>query len=59
MFPKTRGFGEFVSLIIVSVLALSVPLLAQNTSGSITGVVQDATGAVIPGVQVSLINQDQ
>ena len=59
MFPKMRGFGAFVSLIVISVLALSVPLLAQNTSGSITGVVQDASGAVIPGAQVSLINQEQ
>jgi hypothetical protein len=33
--------------------------LAQNTSGSITGAVQDASGAVIPGAQVSLTNQDQ
>jgi hypothetical protein len=35
------------------------PLFAQNTSGSITGVVQDPSGAVIPGVRVVLINQDQ
>src|SRR5438094_5566184 len=45
--------------IIVNLLAWSLPLFAQSTSGSITGVVQDATGAVIPGVQVSLINQEQ
>src|SRR3989442_7329567 len=40
-------------------LLMSVPLVAQNTSGSITGVVQDATGAVIPGATATLINQDQ
>src|SRR2546428_7912503 len=40
-------------------LAVSAPLVAQNTSGSITGVVQDGTGAVIPGAQVVLINQEQ
>ena len=45
--------------VIVSLLAWNLPLFAQSTSGSITGVVQDATGAVIPGVQVSLVNQDQ
>src|SRR5437867_937783 len=33
--------------------------MAQNTSGSITGVVQDASGAVIPGAQATLINQEQ
>jgi len=48
-----------LSLLIVHVCFLSVPLFAQNTSGTITGVVQDATGAVIPGVQLTLVNQDQ
>src|SRR5207237_2112220 len=38
---------------------MSIPLIAQNTSGSIAGVVQDATGAVIPGATATLINQDQ
>src|SRR5438128_12060369 len=48
------------ALVLTFVLVLmSVPLVAQNTSGSITGVVQDATGAVIPGAQVTLINQEQ
>src|SRR2546425_304768 len=45
--------------VIVNLFALSLPLFAQNTSGSITGSIQDASGAVIPGVQVSLINQEQ
>jgi len=42
-----------------SLQVVSAPLVAQNTSGSITGVVQDRTGAVIPGAQVVLINQEQ
>src|SRR5262250_1586659 len=48
-----------VSLTVVMLLAFSGGLIAQNTSGSITGVVQDASGAVIPGATVTLINQDQ
>ena len=45
---------------ILTALLLPGPsLMAQNTSGSITGVVQDASGAVIPGSQVTLINQEQ
>ncbi len=45
--------------VFAAALVLSYPLFAQNTSGSITGTVQDASGAVIPGAQVALINQDQ
>jgi len=59
MFPKMRGLGAIVCVIVVNLFAFSFPLLAQNTSGSITGVVQDSSGAVIPGATVSLINQEQ
>src|SRR5205823_13787370 len=45
---------------ILTALLLPGPsLMAQDTSGSITGVVQDASGAVIPVAQVTLINQEQ
>ena len=46
-------------VILIALLLPGLPLMAQNTSGSITGVVQDASGAVIPGAQVTLINQEQ
>jgi hypothetical protein len=56
---KTKGTTAILCSLLISLFACTFPLLAQNTSGSITGVVQDATGAVIPGAQVSLINQEQ
>ena len=48
-----------LTLGLLFVFASALPLLAQNTSGSITGVVHDPTGAVIPGVKIVLINQEQ
>src|SRR5262249_16787798 len=59
MVAKSRRMRAILYLTTVSLSLLSSPLIAQNTSGSITGVVQDATGAVIPGAQVSLVNQVQ
>jgi len=37
----------------------TVPLIAQNTSGSITGIVQDSSRTAISGARVVLLNQDQ
>ncbi|MGI8786053.1 MAG: TonB-dependent receptor [Acidobacteriota bacterium] len=45
----------FAVLFIVSVLA--VPLLAQSGRGSINGLITDATGAVVPGVEVVITDQ--
>src|SRR5580700_9261676 len=35
------------------------PAFGQVDEGSITGLVQDPTGAVVPGAQVTLLNTDQ
>jgi hypothetical protein len=36
----------------VSLLALAAPLSAQETRGSIEGVIKDTSGAVLPGVTI-------
>src|ERR1700682_1766963 len=41
------------------ILFSSMPLAAQNSAGSISGVVQDAQGAVVPGAKVALTNEAQ
>ncbi|PYR88999.1 MAG: hypothetical protein DMF84_26040 [Acidobacteria bacterium] len=43
--------------LVAAVLSLSVPAYAQSTSGSIDGVVVDTTGAVLPGVAVTITHQ--
>lgn len=40
-------------------LLCGVQLFAQGTSGSITGVVEDPQGAVVPGAKVTAYNQNQ
>ncbi len=62
----SRRFQLFGCLTLTSLCLLLVPCLllapsafAQVDEGSVTGVVQDATGAVIPGAKVTLLNTDQ
>ncbi|MGI8786054.1 MAG: TonB-dependent receptor domain-containing protein [Acidobacteriota bacterium] len=43
-------------LFVFSVLAL--PLCAQSARGTINGAVKDATGAVVPGAEVVIVNKD-
>ncbi|HUV69984.1 MAG TPA: carboxypeptidase-like regulatory domain-containing protein [Terracidiphilus sp.] len=53
---------QFGCLILACACLLSIPgryAFAQVTEGSISGTVQDATGAVIPNAQVTLLNTDQ
>lgn len=44
----------FLSVILLSALS-AAPLRAQGDRGEITGTVTDATGAVIPGAQVTVL----
>jgi Carboxypeptidase regulatory-like domain/TonB dependent receptor/TonB-dependent Receptor Plug Domain len=54
-----RKFGYLALTCFVFMLAASQFAFAQVDEGSITGTVQDATGAVVAGAQVTLVNTDQ
>src|SRR5439155_23184459 len=46
---------RYLQLLFIT-LSLSGPVYAQGTTGTILGVVQDSSGAVIPGVSVTVKN---
>lgn len=41
-------------LVLLGLLVLAVPARAQTITGTITGVVTDSTGAVVPGASVTI-----
>ena len=51
--------GQKRLLTAVVFLCFSLPMLAQNTAGSISGVVMDSQGALIPGAKVTALNQEE
>jgi hypothetical protein len=53
--PSERKFGSGLLLLLLIGL-LSLPLHAQEVSGSINGVATDETGALLPGVTVTVTN---
>src|ERR1051326_2026367 len=45
--------------LMIALLSVSSPVLAQITTGTVTGTVKDASGGVIPGATVVLISETQ
>src|SRR3954453_12604213 len=54
---RVSMLAKSVSTAILS-LAAAIVLQAQNPTAKITGTVTDATGAVVPGVRITLVNED-
>jgi Carboxypeptidase regulatory-like domain/TonB dependent receptor len=68
IFARTRGFDGFanatvrgfsVLLLIVLVLTGSRTAMAQSTFGSVRGIAQDDSGAVLPETQITLHSLDE
>ena len=55
-----KAIMKTASILLMLVLAASVEplLLAQSGRGTLTGVVKDATGALVPGADVVITNKD-
>jgi hypothetical protein len=56
---KKRSVARLILTSVLGLCALASPLAAQNTAGSISGVVKDSQGAVIPNAKVTLTNEEQ
>jgi hypothetical protein len=54
-----KNVGRVLLCAVVALIAGDSRIEAQNVTGSITGVVQDAQGAVIPNARVTLTNEAQ
>ena len=54
---KISAFLPWLLSVVAAIALCSVPLLAQQTLGGITGEVTDASGGVIPNAQVALVDE--
>lgn len=55
--PMSAKAGWVLPLIALALLVLSGPLMHAQTTAQLTGTVQDPSGGVIPGAQVTLIDE--
>jgi Carboxypeptidase regulatory-like domain len=55
-FPVVLGVKACLAMLTLLVLLAPGPIAAQSGAGSIQGTVEDATGAVIPGSGVQIVN---
>src|SRR5579864_1336971 len=56
LFVQQSGFWASVGTTVLLVLTLSMPALAQNATGRITGAVTDPQSAAVPGAKVRVTN---
>ena len=55
-FPRIRPAAALVMFLMAGLLLWQSPVMAQETTGSVSGIVQDSSGAAIPHATVVLTN---
>ena len=55
-FPRIRPAAALVMFLMAGLLLWQSPVVAQETTGSVSGIVQDSSGAAIPHASVVLTN---
>jgi Carboxypeptidase regulatory-like domain/TonB-dependent Receptor Plug Domain len=58
VFPRIKPAAALLVLFVMGLLLMQSPALAQETTGSVSGIVQDTSGAVVPQASVVLTNLD-
>src|SRR5947209_3246296 len=53
-----RSFGRFVTAIVVFIALETCLVFAQTSTATIVGVVRDASGALVPGVSITVKHTD-
>jgi hypothetical protein len=53
----TTKLSRFAPFFVALLLNLAPPLLAQVNFGRISGAVSDASGAVVPGIKIRILNE--
>ena len=53
-----RNFAQFVIAVLLAVITLPAPLVAQNATGAINGEVADPKGALIPAAAVTALDRN-
>ena len=55
-FPRIRPAAALMMFLMAGLLLWQPPVMAQETTGSVSGMVQDTTGAAIPHASIILTN---
>jgi len=53
----TRWFSKYIPLILAALLSLQIAAFAQGDTGSLSGIIKDPNGAIVPGATITVKNE--